>query len=175
MSSYNPLKATSPSVIGSTQDDDDDGLTTSIGPAGSGGSGGATGIGPTHTFNSGINYGHVNFSGGAGITFTLTQADDDSVDMELPIVDESIVMIEDLGDDASYSTTLPAIQLLAFDERHGPISLTFTPEKSISVYELLLINQLIFTEFHKPGQVDVLAFVRHNNLEKHFTISMADV
>jgi hypothetical protein len=166
------FQATSPSVI--KDDDGNSGIVS--------GSAGFWGTIPSTTNGFGsTTVGSVNFSGGTGapiggniISFSLSPADDDGVDIKLPSVNEGTIMIEDLDNSGTCSDRLPNVSLLAHDEQHGNLCLTFTPERTISTYELLLITQLLFTENMKPRQVNPLAFIRKNNLEKHFTITVID-
>lgn len=65
---------------------------------------------------------------------------------------------------------LMGITLLSYDNGR-PLTLKLDPERNITPYETMLITQLLVTEGSKPGNIWILKFVQHHNLERHFKIT----
>jgi hypothetical protein len=64
---------------------------------------------------------------------------------------------------------LKPIHLLTYDEDGKELTLTLSPERDISGWEALQLSMLLTCEMQKPHNIHISAYVRKNNLERHFT------
>lgn len=71
--------------------------------------------------------------------------------------------------DESAGIELPEVRIKSWD-RGAKITLVYTPESSITAYEVSLVNMLVLAELYSTGDVHVLGFVRDRGLGRHFTI-----
>ena len=69
----------------------------------------------------------------------------------------------------SMSPDLPPIEFSVCDENCNNVKMTLKPESAISVGELSKILLLSLAYAHAPDKFNTLAYVKHHNLEKHFT------
>lgn len=68
----------------------------------------------------------------------------------------------------SASPCLPSIVLEDKDEHRQMVTLTLAPEDAISAQEALKLMMLLISYKDQPSQFSALAYVKANNLERHF-------
>jgi hypothetical protein len=66
---------------------------------------------------------------------------------------------------------LPSIRITGYDDQKNPVKMEVTPERSISAYESLQITMMLVTLTAGANDFNPLAFVKKNNLERHFSFS----
>ena len=71
----------------------------------------------------------------------------------------------------SQSSDLPNISLTTWDENENEIVLTLKPEGNISAADSLKLVMLVMAVSAAPYEFSALAYVKRNNLERHFTYS----
>lgn len=101
---------------------------------------------------SGINSGGRNY--GSTTTSTSGWSDDKTEDVAL-----------------SQSSDLPNISLMTWDENGNKVELTLKPEANISASDSLKLIMLVMAMSAAPYEFSALAYVKKNNLERHFTYS----
>ena len=118
-------------------------------------------LNPTYTSGSGIigSTAGIGVSGGGGITInanvlngSYTVSGGTSLKTVAP----------------STSPILPEIVLEAHDENGKRIEMELIPERTISAFECLQITMMLMAYCDSPDSFCPLAFVKKNNLERHF-------
>lgn len=71
----------------------------------------------------------------------------------------------------SLSPTLPAIVFETEDDQRSTVYMKLQPENNISSIDTMKILMLIFCYASVPDDFNALAYVKANNLERHFTFS----
>ena len=71
----------------------------------------------------------------------------------------------------STSPVLPNVTLIAHDENGKKVEMTLKPERSISAFEALHLIMMLMVYCDSPNSFCPFAFVKANNLERHFKFS----
>lgn len=66
---------------------------------------------------------------------------------------------------------LPEMTLMSWDENENEVQMTLTPEASITSSDALKIFMLVMAVSVAPDEFCALAYVKKNNLERHFKYS----
>lgn len=132
------------------QDDDEDDVLTIIGNAAGPGGGGGFVIG------SGINASGVMSAGSGAYTMNGAQSI------------QSMVGQLTLDLTANQEPDLPAIVFNGYDYDEKKISMSLQPESTISTVEAFKIILLINAATHTPHKFSAFAYIKKNNLERHF-------
>jgi hypothetical protein len=64
---------------------------------------------------------------------------------------------------------LPNLTMTGYEMDGNPVSMTVSPEAGISSIEAVRLMMLMFVVTNAPGNVNPLAYVRKQGLERHFT------